>query len=54
MKNRLPDKTVDVAGKTRIRAALERAFPEHPNVAHNFSGLLDTNIDAVAKELATP
>jgi hypothetical protein len=54
MENRLPDKTVDAAGKTRIRAALDQTFPDRPNVAHNFSGLLDANIDAVAEELATP
>jgi glyoxylase-like metal-dependent hydrolase (beta-lactamase superfamily II) len=53
IENRLPDGSVDAAGKARIRSALDRAFPSHPNVAHNFSGLLDANIDAVAEELAT-
>jgi glyoxylase-like metal-dependent hydrolase (beta-lactamase superfamily II) len=53
MENRLPDGRVDAAGKARIGSALARGFPNHPNVAHNFSGLLDANIDAVAAELAT-
>jgi hypothetical protein len=53
IENRLPDGTVDAAGKARIRSALDQSFPSHPNVAHNFGGLLDANIDAVAEELAT-
>jgi glyoxylase-like metal-dependent hydrolase (beta-lactamase superfamily II) len=51
LEHRLPDKTVDAAGKARIIAALAMAFPDHPFVAARFDGLLDVNIDAVAREL---
>ena len=51
--NRLPDKTVDAAGKARIIAALNDAFPNYPFVAAKFDGMLEANIDAVAKELAS-
>jgi glyoxylase-like metal-dependent hydrolase (beta-lactamase superfamily II) len=52
VEHRLPDGSVDTAGKERIRSEHDLAFPNRPNVAHNFSGLLDANIDAVAAELA--
>jgi glyoxylase-like metal-dependent hydrolase (beta-lactamase superfamily II) len=51
--NRLPDKTVDDAGKARIIDALNRAFPNYPFVAAKFPKMLEVNIDAVAKELAS-
>jgi glyoxylase-like metal-dependent hydrolase (beta-lactamase superfamily II) len=51
--NRLPDKTVDAAGKARIIAAHDVAFPNYPFVAAKFDGMLEVNIDAVAKELAS-
>jgi glyoxylase-like metal-dependent hydrolase (beta-lactamase superfamily II) len=51
--NRLPDKTVDDDGKARIIDALNRAFPNYPFVAAKFPKMLEVNIDAVAKELAS-
>ncbi len=51
--NRLPDKTVDAAGKVRIIAAHDLAFPNYPFVAAKFDAMLEVNIDAVAKELAS-
>lgn len=51
--HRLPDKTVDAAGKARIIAALDAAFPNYPFVAAKFDAMLEVNIDAVAKELAS-
>ncbi len=51
--NRLPDKTVDTAGKARIVRALDQAFPNYPFVAAKFPAMLEKNIDAVAKELST-
>lgn len=50
--HRLPDKTVDAAGKARIAAALDKQFPNHPKVAAKFDAMIDVNIDTVAKELA--
>jgi glyoxylase-like metal-dependent hydrolase (beta-lactamase superfamily II) len=52
LEHRLPDKTVDDAGKARIIAALALAFPDHPFVAARFDQLIEVNIDAVARELA--
>ncbi len=52
LEHRLPDKTVDDAGKTRIIAALALAFPNYPFVAARFEQLIEVNIDAVAGELA--
>jgi glyoxylase-like metal-dependent hydrolase (beta-lactamase superfamily II) len=52
LEHRLPDKTVDDAGKTRIIAALATAFPNYPFVAARFEELIQVNIDAVAGELA--
>jgi glyoxylase-like metal-dependent hydrolase (beta-lactamase superfamily II) len=52
VQHRLPDGTVDAAGKAAIVAALELEFPNYPFVAAKFAEMLEVNIDAVAEELA--
>ena len=52
LKYRLPDGTVDAAGKASIIAALDQEFPGYPFVAAKFDKMMEVNIDAVATELA--